>query len=126
MQDTFRQGQTATWEGPLPGGHLVEHGACRPNVGASVQLFVQQPLQRHIRQSANRASGHQALGLRGGAGLTDNLGQVKIDFSRPGKPTDNAYVESFNGTLRAECLDAHWFTDLGRADAERIYQRDRG
>jgi putative transposase len=30
---------------------------------------------------------------------------VQIDFSRPGKPTDNAYVESFNGTLRAECLD---------------------
>ena len=41
--------------------------------------------------------------------------QVKIDFSRPGKPTDNAYVESFNGTLRAECLDAHWFGDLVEA-----------
>jgi putative transposase len=38
--------------------------------------------------------------------------QLKIDFSRPGKPTDNAYVESFNGTLRAECLDAHWFSTL--------------
>ena len=37
---------------------------------------------------------------------------VKIDFSRPGKPTDNAYIESFNGTFRAECLDAHWFTTL--------------
>ena|SRR5271157_5826675 len=36
--------------------------------------------------------------------------QVKIDFSRPGKPTANANVESFNGTLRAECLDAQWFT----------------
>ena len=41
--------------------------------------------------------------------------QVKIDFSRPGKPTDNAFVESFNGTLRAECLDAHWFGDLVEA-----------
>src|ERR1700758_4692842 len=40
---------------------------------------------------------------------------VKIDFSRPGKPTDNAYVESFNGTLRAECLDAHWFGSLAEA-----------
>ena len=40
---------------------------------------------------------------------------VKIDFSRPGKPTDNAFVESFNGTFRAECLDAHWFTDLNEA-----------
>ena len=37
---------------------------------------------------------------------------VRIAFSRPGKPTDNAFVESFNGTLRAECLDAHWFTTL--------------
>jgi putative transposase len=37
---------------------------------------------------------------------------IAIDFSRPGKPTDNAFVESFNGTLRAECLDAHWFTSL--------------
>ena len=33
-------------------------------------------------------------------------------FSRPGKPTDNALVESFNGTFRAECLDAPWFTTL--------------
>jgi len=41
--------------------------------------------------------------------------QVKIDFSRPGKPTDNAHVESFNGTLRAECLDAHWFSTMAEA-----------
>jgi putative transposase len=41
--------------------------------------------------------------------------QVRIDFSRPGKPTDNAYVESFNGTLRAECLDVHWFATLTEA-----------
>jgi putative transposase len=40
---------------------------------------------------------------------------VKIDFSRPGKPTDNAYVESFNGTFRAECLNAHWFGSLTEA-----------
>ena len=40
---------------------------------------------------------------------------MKIDFSRPGKPTDNAFVESFNGTFRAECLNAHWFGTLGEA-----------
>jgi len=40
---------------------------------------------------------------------------VQIDFSRPGKPTDNAYVESFNGTLRAECLDVYWFATLTEA-----------
>jgi len=44
---------------------------------------------------------------------------VRIDFSRPGKPTDNAFVESFNGTLRKECLNAHWFTSLADAK-ERI------
>jgi putative transposase len=37
---------------------------------------------------------------------------VKIDFSRPGNPTDNAYIETFNGTLRAECLDTHWFCTM--------------
>lgn len=41
--------------------------------------------------------------------------QVQIDFSRPGKPTDNAHVESFNGTLRSECLDVHWFATLTEA-----------
>ena len=41
--------------------------------------------------------------------------EVRIDFSRPGKPTDNAFVESFNGTLRAECLDVHWFGTLNEA-----------
>ena len=40
---------------------------------------------------------------------------VRTDFSRPGKPTDNAPVESFKGALRAECLDAHWFTTLKEA-----------
>jgi putative transposase len=45
---------------------------------------------------------------------------VKIDFSRPGKPADNAFVESFNGTFRAECLDAHWFNDLN--EAKRIIE----
>ncbi|KGS05994.1 transposase family protein [Burkholderia sp. ABCPW 111] len=44
--------------------------------------------------------------------------KVEIAFSRPGKPTDNAFVESFNGTLRDECLNAHWFTDA-RAQIER-------
>lgn len=36
-------------------------------------------------------------------------------LSRPGKPTDHAYIEAFNGRLRTECLKTHWF--LGLADA---------
>lgn len=38
--------------------------------------------------------------------------QVVLDFSRPGKPTDNAFIESFNGSLRDECLNIHWFMSL--------------
>src|ERR1700679_523675 len=37
---------------------------------------------------------------------------VTLDLSRPGKPTDNAFIEAFNGRLRAECLNAHWFLTL--------------
>lgn len=40
---------------------------------------------------------------------------VTLDFSRPGKPTDNAFIESFNGRIRAECLNAHWFLTLADA-----------
>lgn len=35
-----------------------------------------------------------------------------LDFSRPGKPTDNAFIEAFNGRFRTECLNAHWFMSL--------------
>jgi putative transposase len=41
---------------------------------------------------------------------------VTLDFSRPGKPTDNAFIEAFNGRFRAECLNEHWFLTL--ADAQ--------
>ena len=41
--------------------------------------------------------------------------KVQLEFSRPGKPTDNAHIESFNGSLRDECLNVHWFTSLADA-----------
>ena len=37
---------------------------------------------------------------------------VRLEFIQPGKPVQNAYVESFNGRLRDECLNANWFTSL--------------
>jgi len=49
------------------------------------------------------------------------LNRVEIDFSRPGKPTDNAHTEAFNARLQVECLNAYWF--LSMADArQRIDQ----
>lgn len=38
--------------------------------------------------------------------------QVTMDYSRPGTPTDNPFIESFNGSFRDECLNAHWFLSL--------------
>ena len=43
---------------------------------------------------------------------------VILDFSRPGKPTDNSFIESFDGKLRAECLNTHWFMSLDDARAK--------
>lgn len=40
---------------------------------------------------------------------------VVLFFSRPGKPTDNAFIESFNDKFRAECLNTHWFMGLDGA-----------
>jgi putative transposase len=44
--------------------------------------------------------------------------RVELDFSRPGKPGDNAFIEAFNATVRRECLSQHWFRDLD--DARRV------
>lgn len=43
--------------------------------------------------------------------------KVILDSSRPGKPTDNPFNESFNGSFRDECLNVNWFLSL--ADAEQ-------
>jgi putative transposase len=47
--------------------------------------------------------------------LWANQKGVTLDFSKPGKPTDNAYIDSFNGSFRAECLNTHWFMSLDDA-----------
>ena len=42
---------------------------------------------------------------------------VQLDFIRPGKPVENAFIESFNGRLRDECLNVHQFASLTEAQA---------
>jgi putative transposase len=37
---------------------------------------------------------------------------VELDFSRDGKPTDNSFIEAFNGRFREECLNQTWFLSL--------------
>jgi putative transposase len=48
---------------------------------------------------------------------------VSLDFSRPGKPVDNAFIEAFNANLRRECLSQHWFHSI--EDAQRTLDRWR-
>ena len=55
---------------------------------------------------------------------------VQIDFSRPGKPTDNSFVESFNGSLRDECSNVNGFESIDEAkttleDWRRDYDESR-
>ena len=51
--------------------------------------------------------------------------EVKLDFSRPGKPTDNAFIESFNGSLRDECLNTNWFLSIEDVRCKLdIWQKD--
>jgi len=45
---------------------------------------------------------------------------VKLHFIQPGKPTQNAFVESFNGKFRDYCLNLHWFSIL--EDARSIIE----
>jgi putative transposase len=45
---------------------------------------------------------------------------ITLDFTRPGKPTDNGHIESFNGKFRDECLNQQWFVSL--ADARRLIE----
>ena len=55
---------------------------------------------------------------------------VALRFIEPGKPNQNAHVESFNGRLRDECLNEHWFASLAHTcvlieDWRRDYNKDR-
>ena len=42
---------------------------------------------------------------------------LRLNFIRPGKPVENAYIESFNGRFRDECLNEHWFLTMAHAQS---------
>lgn len=55
---------------------------------------------------------------------------ILLNFSRPGKPTENAFIESLNGKFRGKCLNAHWFLTLDDArskmeERRRYYNEER-
>ncbi len=58
------------------------------------------------------------------------LNGIEIEFSRPGKPKDNAFCEAFNGRVRAECLNVSWFLSMTDAidrieEWKKHYSNDR-
>jgi putative transposase len=79
------------------------------------------------RLIGERGQAPQAIVMDNGPELTSRaLDQrayargVRLHFIDPGKPVQNCFVESFNGTLRHECLNDHWFTSLH--DARQIIE----
>jgi putative transposase len=81
----------------------------------------------HVRRPHTRCRRDNARGLevsRGGlfqcqlVGLWAYDHGTRIGFSRTGKPTDDTFIETFNGSLRDECLNIHWFETL--AEAQRL------
>lgn len=82
------------------------------------------------RLVVERGAAPQTITLDNGPELTSKaLDQwayqhsVDLDFIEPGKPVQNAYIESFNGRLRDECLNEHWFISL--SEARRIVEEWR-
>lgn len=72
-----------------------------------------------LDQVAQRIGLPQAIQVDNGPEFTSKAldewaarNKVKLVFSRPGTPTDNPYIEAFNGRLRAEWLEQHWFASL--------------
>ena len=49
--------------------------------------------------------------------------RVELRFIQPGKPVQNAYIESFNSRFRDECLSQHWFASLSHAQRHRQLAR---
>ncbi|GLQ22098.1 hypothetical protein GCM10007854_30530 [Algimonas porphyrae] len=56
-------------------------------------------------------------------GLWAYTHKVKMDFSRPRAPTDNAHIKSFNGSIRDELLNMNWFSSI--AEAQRLAEASR-
>jgi putative transposase len=77
---------------------------------------------RYIDEVLRARSAPEAIVMDNGPELTSKAmffwsqkTGIKLNFIQPGKPTQNAFVESFNARLRDGCLNQHWFQSLGDA-----------
>jgi len=103
----------------------------RECVGQLVDFSISgQRLARYLDQLAEQLRLPKAIVCDNGTELTSKAmffwsqeRSVKLHFIQPGKPTQNAFVESFNGKFRDSCLNQHWFRDL--FEARRVIQQWR-
>lgn len=94
---------------------------------------------RFKQSDSTKLRAHQASGNSGAVHFLENgpefiskaldlwayQAKATIDFSRPGKPTDNAYIESFNGSFRDECFNVNWFLSMEDARVKiEAWRRD--
>jgi putative transposase len=120
VHDTLSGGQTVRVLAVLD-VHTRECVALRAGSG-----FKGEDVAETLREAgASRAALPEVVSVDNGTEFTSRSldhwaywNRVRLDFSRPGKPTDNAHIEAFNSVLRRECLSQHWFIDL--KDAQRV------
>jgi putative transposase len=96
--DTFTRECVALEVGPQFRGHDVANVLTRAGVQRGLPVAIQVD---NGTEFTSKAFDHWAY-----------LNHVKLDFSRPGKPTDNAFIESFNAQVRRECLTQHYFLSI--------------
>jgi putative transposase len=95
----------------LTGDHVVE----------VLQAFTQQGRPLPSRIQADKGPEFVSIILDKWAYDND----VVLYFSRPGKPTDNPFIEAFNGRFRGECLNVHWFLSLEDSSAKmEVWRQD--
>lgn len=110
------QGATATQGGSKPHGEtntrecLAIYPAQHIRGDDVVYLIEHIILQRGKPTRIKADNGLEFISIAPDRWAYDN--QVVFYFSRPGKPTGNAFIESYNGSLRDECLNVHWFMSL--------------
>jgi putative transposase len=91
-------------------GAIVERSIGGPRL---VRFLDELPSPTATREPSRSTTARNSSPRRSTNGLTPTA--VQLIFSRPGKPVDNAFIESFNGRVRDECLNTHWFYGLEQA-----------
>ncbi len=82
--------------------------------GPRVARLLEQLVERHGRPEVIRVDNGSEFTSRVVDSWAFQRG-IRLDFIRPGKPVENAHIESFNGKFRDECLNENWFISLDDA-----------